>query len=190
MATAINPQAKPKRSLLILMAAFIIPVVLAKLALDFSWFEQGATNKGELLQPVENLQPLLSEQTPKWRVMYIVPAHCGNECENAIYAIQQVWLALGKESDRAQPAVFLTATSDSKAMNILHDYEHINAVTLNQSQMQQLEASQVNEHIFLVDTQGNAMLRYPLYQLRQDAVMGSRDVLSDLRKLLKLSRIG
>jgi hypothetical protein len=34
------------------------------------------------------------------------------------------------------------------------------------------------------------MLRYPLYQLRQDAVMGSRDVLSDLRKLLKLSRIG
>ena len=75
-------------------------------------------------------------------------------------------------------------------MNILHDYEHINAVTLNQSQMQQLEASQVNEHIFLVDTQGNAMLRFPLYQLRQDAVMGSRDVLSDLRKLLKLSRIG
>ena len=84
MATAINPQAKPKRSLLILMAAFIIPVVLAKLALDFNWFEQGATNKGELLQPVENLQPLLSEQSPKWRVMYIVPAQCGNECENAI----------------------------------------------------------------------------------------------------------
>ena len=52
MATAINPQAKPKRSLLILMAAFIIPVVLAKLALDFNWFEQGATNKGALGQPV------------------------------------------------------------------------------------------------------------------------------------------
>lgn len=190
MASAIETHAKPKRSLLILMAAFIVPVVLAKLALDFNWFEQGATNKGELLQPVENLQPLLSEQAPKWRVMYIVPEQCGSACENAIYAIQQVWLALGKESDRAQPAVFLTATSDRNVLNILHDNEHINAVTLNQSQIQKLESSQINDHIFLVDTQGNAMLRYPLYPLRQDAVMGSRDVLSDLRKLLKLSRIG
>ncbi|GGF63081.1 hypothetical protein [Alteromonas lipolytica] len=190
MATAIETQSKPKRALLVLLAAFIVPVILARLALDFSWFEQAATNKGELLQPVENVQPLLADQTPKWRVMYIVPATCNSECENAIYAMQQVWLALGKESDRAQPAVFLSAASDPKAMAILHEYQHINAVSLTREQMQALTESQLNGHLFLVDTQGSAMLRYPLYNLRQDAVMGSRDVLADLRKLLKLSRIG
>lgn len=190
MATAIETQSRPKRALLVLLAAFIVPVILAKLALDFSWFEQGATNRGELLQPVENLQPILANQAPKWRVMYIVPAQCGNECENVIYAIQQVWLALGKESDRAQPAVFVTTNSDTNAMNILHGYEHVNAVSVNQAQLPQLTAGQLEQYIFLVDTQGNAMLRYPLYNLRQDAVMGSRDILADLRKLLKLSRIG
>ncbi len=190
MATAIETNAKPKRSLLVLFAAFIIPVVLAKLALEQNWFEQGATNKGELLQPVESIGSLLVGQSPKWRVMYVMPAQCSTECENAIYAIQQVWMALGKESDRAQPAVFVGAESDARARQILHDFEHVNAINLTEQQSAALINSQINQHIFLVDTQGNAMLRYPLFSLRQDAVMGSRDILSDLRKLLKLSRIG
>ncbi len=190
MATVIQAQSKPKRSLMVLFAAFILPVVLAKLALEQNWFEQGATNKGELLQPVETLTPLLADQAPKWRVMYVMPAQCNTECENAIYAIQQVWMALGKETDRAQPAVFISANSDARARQILHEFEHVNAINLNAQQSAALLDNQVNQHIFLVDTQGNAMLRYPVFSLRQDAVMASRDILSDLRKLLKLSRIG
>ncbi|NVK55819.1 MAG: hypothetical protein HWE26_09400 [Alteromonadaceae bacterium] len=190
MATATTIFSKPKRSLLVLLAAFIIPVVLAKLALEQNWFEQGATNKGELLQPVETIAPLLTGQSPKWRIMYVMPAQCNTECENAIYAIQQVWLALGKESDRSQPAVFVSADSDPRARQILHEFEQVNVINLTEQQSARLTNSQVNQHIFLVDTQGNAMLRYPLFSLRQDAVMASRDILSDLRKLLKLSRIG
>ena len=96
MTTMVQTQERPKRSLLIIFAVFVLPVVLAKLALDGNWFERGATNRGELLQPVVSLTSMLDQQAPSWRVMYVVPATCNAECENALYAIQQVWIALGK----------------------------------------------------------------------------------------------
>lgn len=190
MNTAIQTQVKPKRSLLFVLAVFILPVVLAKLALDQSWFEQAATNRGELLQPVVNLTSSLAEQSPKWRIMYVLPETCDARCENAVYAIQQVWLALGKESDRAQPAVFVKEPSASTVQALLHDFEHINAIAVSGDEFSELTGSELGGYVFLVDTQNNAMLRYPAFALRQDAVMGSRDILADLRKLLKLSRIG
>ena len=42
----------------------------------------------------------------------------------------------------------------------------------------------------LVDTLNNAMLRYPTYEDKKAAVQSSRDILADVKKLLKLSRIG
>jgi hypothetical protein len=44
--------------------------------------------------------------------------------------------------------------------------------------------------VYIVDTQNNAMLFYQIKLERQDAVMESRNMLADMRKLLKLSRIG
>ena len=190
MTTMVQTQERPKRSLLIIFAVFVLPVVLAKLALDGNWFERGATNRGELLQPVVSLTSMLNQQAPSWRVMYVVPATCNAECENALYAIQQVWIALGKESDRARPAVFMAPDSDPGAAAVLAEYTHIEALAVSEEQASTLNKSTLANHLFIVDTQGNAMLRYPVYALRQDAVMGSRDVLADLRKLLKLSRIG
>ncbi|MFS1701666.1 hypothetical protein [Alteromonas sp. AMM-1] len=190
MTTMVQTQERPKRSLLIIFAVFVLPVVLAKLALDGDWFERGATNRGELLQPVVSLTSVLENQPPSWRVMYIVPAACNAECENALYAIQQVWVALGKETDRAKPAVFITPSSDPMASAKLADYPHIQAMTVTAEQAASLNNTALVDHLFIVDTQANAMLRFPVYALRQDAIMGSRDVLADLRKLLKLSRIG
>lgn len=46
-------------TMLALLAVFIVPVVLAKLALDNNWFNRAVTNKGELIQPVMDLSALL-----------------------------------------------------------------------------------------------------------------------------------
>ena len=50
-----DPKSKHKnrRSLLLLLAVFILPLLLAKLALDNQWLAQGVTNQGKLLtQPL------------------------------------------------------------------------------------------------------------------------------------------
>ena len=44
--------------------------------------------------------------------------------------------------------------------------------------------------IFIVDTLGNVVLKFDSTLEREQAIMDSRDILADLRKLLKLSRIG
>ncbi len=43
---------------------------------------------------------------------------------------------------------------------------------------------------FVADTLGNVILRYPLQTDKEQAILDSRDILSDMRKVLKLSRIG
>jgi hypothetical protein len=46
------------------------------------------------------------------------------------------------------------------------------------------------ESIFIADTLDNVILRYELQIDPKKSVLDSRDILSDMRKVLKLSRIG
>ena len=63
----------------------------------------------------------------------------------------------------------------------------------------QLEASVLEQHqqnlqsetgVYIIDTLNQAVLFYPVTADKNETVMIARDVLADLRKLLKLSRIG
>tara|TARA_Y100000296_G_scaffold2208_1_gene2435 strand:- start:69 stop:608 length:540 start_codon:yes stop_codon:yes gene_type:complete len=173
-----------KKTLIIMVAVFVLPVVMAKLALDNDWFTKGATNKGQLLAPTIDMSALLKGAEPKWRLLYVMPNECDAVCENALFSINQVWLALGKESDRAQAVVVTTASSDQGAIAALADYPFVE--TLSVTTPTELASSSV----YIVDTQNNAMLFYEIKDDRKDAVMESRNMLADMRKLLKLSRIG
>jgi len=117
--------AASKKTLIIMVAVFVLPVVLAKLALDNDWFTKGATNKGQLLAPTIDMSALLENAEPKWRLLYVMPSKCDAVCENALFSINQVWLALGKESDRAQAVVVTTASSDQTAIAALEDYPFV-----------------------------------------------------------------
>jgi len=65
-----------KKTLIIMVAVFVLPVVLAKLALDNDWFTKGATNKGNLLAPTIDMSALLKDAEPKWRLLYVMPETC------------------------------------------------------------------------------------------------------------------
>lgn len=171
-------------TMIAVLAVFGLPVLLAKLALDNQWFNQGATNKGQLIQPVVDYSSYLQNQPSKWRLVYHLPANCDTTCENAIYSIQQVWLALGRETDRAQPTILYSATSDAGKIKQLQQQANLEVVALPN-----LPDAKSNT-VLVVDTMNNAMLRYAIPANREQAIMGSRDILADVRKLLKLSRIG
>lgn len=187
-----NPQVskKNKTALLLLVVVFVLPVILAKLALDNGWFTKASTNKGELLQPVLDFTPISGEQFDKWRLTYVLPANCTQQCENALYSIQQVWAALGKKADRAKPLVVVTEQSDQGKYQVLQQRAQLALLTTRQQNVNQVFQAHAANGIFLVDTQNNVVLRYQIPLEKQQAVMQSREVLSDLRKLLKLSRIG
>ncbi len=191
-----------KKSLILVAVAFILPVILAKIALDTDFFNRGVTNKGELLDPVLDLTPVLAETEPKWRMVYVLPAECDLRCENTLFAMQQVHLSLGKHVERVVPVVISTESSPKLVLNRTfwqnvytrfgaHEGPHtIQMLNAKQKIVNDMFKNVELNGIFVVDTLNNGMLKHPTFVDESKAVEGSRALLSDIKKLLKLSRIG
>lgn len=176
---------------LIFVAVFLLPVILAKLALDNGWFNQAATNKGALIQPPLDMSSLqTSEQEPKWKLVYVLPAECDKRCENALYSILQVWSALGKHSDRAEAVVISHLASQPEKLAELKENSKARIIETSEQNIKKIFKNSDTEGVFIADTLNNVILKYPLQADTEQAVLDSRDILSDLRKVLKLSRIG
>ncbi len=169
---------------------FILPVVLAKLALDNDWFNKGATNRGILLDPIIEAQSLLGTAENKWHFVYVLPNECASACENAIYSIQQLYSAVGREKNRVNALFLATETSASSLVDQLDGKSGIEVVKTSQESVDSLFNEVGLNAIFIADTLHNVVLYYPNTDDREQAIMDSRDMLADLRKLLKLSRIG
>ncbi|MFT5283262.1 MAG: hypothetical protein ACI94Z_002097, partial [Yoonia sp.] len=107
---------KNKRSLLMLIAVFVLPVVFAYMALKLNWFNEAATNRGELLQPVIEASSLINDSDTKWHLLYIIPNNCDITCDNALYAVQQIFMATGKESDRVNALFIYSENSSTDAV--------------------------------------------------------------------------
>lgn len=177
-----------RKTFILVAVIFILPVLLAKLALEMGWFNRASTNNGQLLEPSLDLSMLDSQH--KWRLLYLLPADCDSSCENALIAINQVWVALGREQDRAEPVVILTDNSDSRPRQQLGKLTGVRLLNVAPQDVNEVFKDVPTDGIFLVDTLDNVILRYPLQTEQQQAVLHSREILADLRKLLKLSRIG
>lgn len=179
-----------KSSMLILAAVFVLPVLLAKLALDNDWFNKAATNKGQLLDPPLDFSPIAQQAEPKWRLTYLLPAQCEVYCENALYAISQVRQALGKEAHRLKATLLATQQSDPAKLANIQEHSHLELLTADQQSVNKVFKDVPADGIFLVDTLNNVILHYPVSTEQQQTILQSREILADIRKLLKLSRIG
>jgi hypothetical protein len=180
-----------KSMILIFVAVFLLPVILAKLALENGWFNQAATNKGTLIQPPMDMSSLqTSVQEPKWKLVYVLPQECDQSCENALYSIVQVWSALGKHSDRAEAVVISHANSNALQLEQLKTKQKVRIVESSEQNINLVFKDNNANGIFIADTLNNVILRYPLQNDAEQSVLDSRDILADMRKVLKLSRIG
>ncbi|MGB3727568.1 MAG: hypothetical protein WA981_17605 [Glaciecola sp.] len=179
-----------KSSLLMMIGIFILPVILAYAALQLDWFNKAATNRGELLQPVIQAQDFLSDSDAKWHLMYVIPSNCDMACENAIYSVTQIYQATGKESDRVSKLFVVTSDSSKKALAQLESQHSAYVLQKSQENVNQVFQNVGIDAIFITDTLHNVVMRYPVTSVQEDAIMDSRNILADLKKLLKLSRIG
>ncbi|GAB5381807.1 MAG: hypothetical protein Alis3KO_23050 [Aliiglaciecola sp.] len=174
----------------LLFVVFVLPVVLAYMALTFNWFNKASTNRGELLAEPLDMNLLGVEMEPKWRLLFVMPEVCEQTCENALYSINQIWVASGKASDRVEPLVLRYPESEKLENTEMNNHPTLKVLNTDRQNVNKVFKDGATDGIFIVDTLGNIILRYPLKQQQEDAIQQSRDILADLRKLLKLSRIG
>ncbi len=140
----------------------------------------GTTNQGEFVDPPLTVADLglkgtngeLLSEGGSWWLWVVADGDCRGECESAVHQLRQLHILLNKDSDRVQRGL---VTEPGISPSLLADYPGVQHLTGS--------LTTLAEGIYIVDPIGNLVLYYPL----ADA---GKPVLTDLKKLLKLSQIG
>ena len=187
---------KNKIILILVIVAFLSPVVLSWLVFNYTDFveQRGTSNHGDLItppRPIEDLamiDPINPDRKEslhgKWSMVYVTET-CDEECMKNVYRMRQIHLMMDKHSLRVQKVLFLTAqqASDFSGQQLI-DTDLINTGALLEKFRLFSSDDPLTQHrIYIVDPLGNLMMKF-----EQDA--NPRDIMTDLKKLLRASRIG
>ena len=179
--------------LLLIAAVFIGPLLVAA----WLYFQGGTlqpagrTNHGALLEPIVNLQDALPESPihayneQHWLFIYARQGTCDDACRDALYTTRQSWLMLGREMDRVR-RIFLHGNGTPDTVFLEGEHEDLIAIEdrglgalLNNKRPVDLPA----DGYYLIDPLGNLVMYF-------EPALDPADMVDDIKRLLKLSRIG
>jgi len=177
-----------RRSLLLLVTVFILPILLAKLALDNQWLSLGVTNQGKLLSQPLTLKELgidEPELAKQWLIIYRLPNTCPDLCLHSIETVHNSYVALGKDMPRVS-AVLLKGNifSAQQSKQLAKSQWKILALTPQMNNL--LHEPQV----LIADPLGNVILRHQLPEQEQLQAAFGKAIVADMKKLLKYSKVG
>ena len=170
---------------LALICVFALPALLAKLVLSQNWYNSGVTNKGRLIDPNTSFSSLGVDNPysgEQWQLGYVIPQQCEAMCQKQLFLLKQSHTALGKYQQRVAPVVLASRLSDPQVLGNIS----FPVVAINDAFVQVVHGF---EYV-IVDPRGQLVMRYPKVESINDLVAQSKGLLADLRKLLKLSRVG
>ncbi|MDX1268565.1 MAG: hypothetical protein R3311_14460 [Oceanisphaera sp.] len=145
-------------------------------------------NKGILLTPVLQLDDLgltVDSVNPdrQW-LMVQTSANCQADCEQQVYLQRQTHVALGKNEPRMK-RLLLSRTTGLEGLTEQYPGLELHPLTAVSEAFRQQVPAQFSDqnYVFIVDPLGNI----PLYFTPENTF---NDQMDDLKKLLKLSKIG
>jgi len=170
-----------------LLALVIGPMFLAT-AMFYGgfWIPEGRSYHGELIGGRTTLSELgVPFETGKgWQLLVSAPQECAEQCQQLIYLARQIHIGLGREASRANHALAvarpLSADLDER---LLKEYPQLLRYQLNPDAYAQELPDNAVPQLWIVDPLGNLVLRYP-------PDTQGKDILIDLRQLMKISNIG
>lgn len=184
---------KGRTQLLLIAAVFFLPLVVA------AWLyyggeaaqPEGRANHGALLEPIINLQdslpesPLYKHAGEHWLLLFEYQANCDEACQSGLYTIRQIRLMLGKEMDRVR-RIFLHGETAPDTVFLAN--EHPGLISLREDRLsEQLQkkrpATLTAGGYFLIDPNTNLVMYF-------QPDIEPANMVDDIKRLLKLSRIG
>jgi len=203
-------RAASRKKLVWIFALFFLPLFLATIWFHvvrtgaISW---SSNSRGELITPAVPFTEFslseadsdavfgLNDVRGKWTILYVpesdVPGTpCDTNCEKTLYDIRQARLALNHRMERVQ-RVMLTSQQVAFSDEVQSANVGLRLVNDNETDtsfIDQINAAQNGMEpktnlIYLIDPNGNLMMRYSPDQL-------PKPLFKDLKHLLKVSRIG
>ena len=159
------------------------PALLAWFIAGTGWgLPEGMKNHGQLMTSGLVVPQGVAElQSGRWGLM-LMGDECGNDCKEQLILMQQVHKALGKEFSRLQ-SIWLKKNN--------HELFPPNNLVLESEQLIEKMSLWLTENrlpaddysIWLIDPLGNLVLRF-------SPGTDGKDILTDIRWLLKVSKIG
>jgi hypothetical protein len=186
--------AKSGRLQLILIALVFLGPLAAAAWLYFGGSglaPESRSNHGVLLEPIVTLDqelpgsPVVALHEDAWLLIYAHADDCADECRERLYTLRQSRLMLGKEMDRLR-RVFLHGNTPPDTVFL--DAEHADLVTLEDPGLQALLDAKKPTGLpaggfYLVDPLGNLVMYF-------EPGIDPYEMVDDMKRLLKLSRIG
>ncbi|MCE4054598.1 hypothetical protein [Pseudomonas sp. Au-Pse12] len=196
MGTAMNPpnisdaQAPNRRrgrwQLVLILLMVIGPMILATgmYKLQF-WVPESRSYHGELIGNGQTRAEIgVQSQEDRWQILVTAPKECAADCQQLVYLARQIQVALGRDASRASHALAsaqpLSAEYEAR---LQREYPQLQRYPLDLATFTRGARDQDAPQLWIVDPHSNLVLRY-------DARVKGKDLLNDLRHLLKLSNIG
>jgi hypothetical protein len=177
---------KGRLQLLLILLGVIGPMILATgmYKLQF-WVPEGRSYHGELIGNGQSRADLgVQAQEDRWQLLVTAPKECSVDCQQLVYLARQVQIGLGRDAGRASHALAaaqpLSSDYDAK---LTREYPQLQRYPLNLTDFHKTVGDQSVPQLWIIDPHGNLVLRY-------DPTVKGKDLLNDLRHLLKLSNIG
>jgi hypothetical protein len=192
-----DARARGRRTLLIVAAVFLLPVAAAfTLYYGKLWRPANSASKGVLIDPPRPLvvaglrnpdgSPAGADVLAgKWTLIYIGDGRCDADCRTALVFGRQSRLALNNEMTRVR-RVFLATGNCCDTDYFTREQPGLAAYDASSPEAAALLAqfpAARTRMLFIVDPRGNLMMSH-------DASQTTKGLLSDLKKMLKLSHIG
>lgn len=199
-----RPSPRGRRTLILVVSLFLLPVVLATGLYVSGWRPDGRSlAHGELVQPARPVSNAMLEGLDgtsfqfsalrgKWALVYFVPPSCTQACQDSLYKMQQVRLTQGRDAPRVERVLISENAGRDALRELAHRYPGVLAVSGTPASLQSLArefvsrqgtAIDVPGRVYLIDPIGNLVLSYA-----PDAdPSGMR---KDLARLLRLSQVG
>ena len=194
-----------RRQLILLASLFFVPLLVAFWLYygDSGWRPAGGTNNGDLINPAVPLPTVVlakpdGTRTPanflqgKWTIAYLGDGACDERCHQALYLSRQTWIALNKDMDRVQRVFLATGPRVDTQFIATEHGDLLVAIVGGDAGSKALLAKfpaidgvapTTAGRLYLVDRLGNLMLSY-------SAAVPDKALLTDVKKLLRLSHIG
>ena len=183
---------------LLIVFIFTVPFVISYyLSKDYhAGGELQTSNYGFFINPIVELSQStfddhsgkthnVNRHLTKWSLIYRMPKNCSQMCSDEIYLIRQVNIALGKDMNRLERVIVLNQTIPSSEVDDLVMKYPKAIVVKNNSSTFINEINKITDRyvLLLTDPLGNVILGY-------DEGFEGKKLLKDIKKLLKLSKIG
>jgi hypothetical protein len=171
----IDKQLKARLALIGIALMFFVPIFLSWYLVFFSDYKDNirTVNNGELISPIINLGKIdmksfsdnkAYSHDRAWILAFLIQDECNELCQEKLYQIRQIRLAIGKDKDKLERLVIANANLDWGTYKKEYPgQKYIDASMINFDSI--VSAFKINpelkaDSIYLIDPYGNLMMQY------------------------------